>query len=112
MQNRAVIALVVVVLSIPAAGCWKDQQQAMNACRVKIPYQGKFPSITDVKTPIVLCMENAGYLRDFHNSRCLVTAIARRSEHCYRPKGFFAALGYRLEMLNQPTPTPPETHSP
>jgi hypothetical protein len=112
MWNRAITALLVVVLSIPAAGCWKEQQQAMNACRARIPYLGKFPPVTDIKTPIVLCMEKAGYVRDFHSSRCQVAPLARRNEYCYRPRGFFAALGYRLEMLNQPTPKPPETQSP
>ena len=110
MNNRIVATLLSMALALPASGCWKEQQQAMKVCQAQIPYQGKFPPVTRTKTPIVMCMEKAGYVRDFHNSRCTGTAVPRRNEACYRPRGFFAALGFRIEMFSKPPAPPPATN--
>jgi hypothetical protein len=107
MGSRFITALLVAALTLPLGGCWKEQQQAMAACQAQIPYQGKFPAVTNVVTPIVTCMDKAGYVRDYEGQYCVGRAVPRRDAYCYRPKGFFAALGHRLEMTYRGGPTPP-----
>jgi hypothetical protein len=98
-----------IALSLLLTGCLKEQRQAMASCSAKVPFATGYPAASTVKTPVVLCMKAAGYLRDFNNDYCRVEALPRRSPFCYRPKGFFLALGYRIEMLGHPGPKPPMT---
>jgi hypothetical protein len=100
-----------IALSLLLTGCWKEQQQAMASCSAKIPFATRYPASSTVKTPVVLCMEAAGYVRDFDNNYCRVEAVSRRSPYCYRPEGFFPALGYRIEMLGKSGPTSMKLHA-
>src|ERR1700753_2779882 len=98
-----------IALSLLLTGCWKEQQHAMASCSAKNPFATGYPASSTVKTPVVLCMEAAGYSRDFNNDYCRVEALPRRSPYFYRPSGFLPALGYRIEMLGHAGPKPPMT---
>jgi hypothetical protein len=109
MKARFITALLTVALALPLVGCWKEQQAALQVCNAQIPYQGRYTPWSRAITPMVKCMDKAGYVRDFHNRFCTVEAVPRRSAYCYRPKGFFPSLGYRIQMLGNRGPKAPIT---
>jgi hypothetical protein len=109
MNRRTITALLAVALALPLAGCWKEQQAALQVCNAQIPYQGRWAPWSSAITPMVTCMGKAGYVRDFNNRFCMSQAVPRRSAYCYRPKGFFPALGYRIQMLGNHGPKAPVT---
>ncbi len=99
-MNRKYHALLIVALALPLAGCWKEQQQVFAKCNAAIPYTGKDPPLARIETPLTRRMENAGYNIDYDAPHCVGAALPRRSPYCYSPKGFFAGIGYRMEMFN------------
>jgi hypothetical protein len=87
-------ALIVVGAVLPLAGCLSDQRQALEDCTVAA---GK----------VEACMEQRGYVADFGSVDCLPIADKAASPLCYRPRGWFAGLGLRFEILFQSPPPPP-----
>jgi hypothetical protein len=100
-------ALLIAVLAASLAGCWKEQQQELNYCATHIRYNSKYPPLAHIATPMTLCMDKAGYQVAYDNPYCPTIAIPRRSPYCYVPKGSLAGIGFKLEMIYQPGPTPP-----
>ena len=103
-------ALLFVVLCLPLAGCWQEQQQALERCSAAIPYRGRYTPLAHVETPMTRCMYQAGYLIDYSSARCANVPVPRRSPYCYAPIGIIAGGGFALEMLFHPGPKPPQTN--
>jgi hypothetical protein len=108
-MGRTAKAVLIVALSLPLTGCWKEQQQAMNACATSIPFSSKYPPRAHVETPVTRCMDQKDYTIAYENTYCLSVGLPRRSAYCYTPKGAFQNLGFQIEMLFQPGPKPPGT---
>jgi hypothetical protein len=106
-MSRKYRVLLLVALALPLAGCWKEQQQALNYCATHIRYNSKYPPLAHIQTPMTHCMDAQGYDIAYDNAHCSEVGIPRRSPYCYTPKGSLAGIGFTLEMLYQPGPTPP-----
>jgi hypothetical protein len=93
--------VILVLLSLPLAGCLADQKQQIAACKLEATrlYPNEVPPLSDkLNTYVRTCMEAHGYEYDAVQKKCEEGYMGMGTDaYCYVPASWFGRLTYKLE---------------
>jgi hypothetical protein len=96
-----------ILLALPVAGCFSDQQRQVAACELEAMrlYRGEqlATSAGRMGVYITKCMQAHGYEQDTLQPACRTSFEMEADPYCYVPIGWGPRLLYRLETGSRPT---------